>query len=330
MPSIQRPAPDPFIDQLNIPVDPLLYGLENLYVSDTDDSDDDIDLEPLLHEGDDPLQNQNKKRAKELTRDEKLRVRCLHKDAGWTYQTIFEKRMTFQPQMPTLTLRQIQKACDPLIPLTPRKNQGKTRPPKVTEAQKATIKAFLEEKPEHLLIPWIELPYRIEGLDHVRDRAIKRALKDMGYLRKERQKKIVHTEVHEKERLRWAEEHKDLTPEQWAALYVFSDETWVNGTPPYRQWLTINTSENPDDFAEIRERPQGWMFWGSIHGKKLGPHLFWEKSAALAVDEDGQPIFREEGQKQRPARERMGLHERSKELFQSPYSRESIPGRLRL
>lgn len=162
MPSIQRPAPDPFIDQLNIPVDPLLYGLENLYVSDTDDSDDDIDLEPLLHEGDDPLQNQNKKRAKELTRDEKLRVRCLHKDAGWTYQTIFEKRMTFQPQMPTLTLRQIQKACDPLIPLTPRKNQGKTRPPKVTEAQKATIKAFLEEKPEHLLIPWIELPYRIE------------------------------------------------------------------------------------------------------------------------------------------------------------------------
>lgn len=27
MPSIQRPAPDPFIDQLNIPVDPLLYGV---------------------------------------------------------------------------------------------------------------------------------------------------------------------------------------------------------------------------------------------------------------------------------------------------------------
>lgn len=37
------------------------------------------------------------------------------------------------------------------------------------------------------------------------------------------------------------------------------------------------------------------MFWGSIHGKKLGPHLFWEKSAALAVDEDGQPIFVKKG-----------------------------------
>lgn len=133
------------------------------------------------------------------------------------------------------------------------------------------------------------------GFEDVRDSAIKRALVDMGYLRKERQKRIVHTEVHEKERLRWATEHKDLTPEEWAALFIFSDETWVNGTPPYRQWLTIHTTENPQDFAEIRERPQGWMFSGSIHGKKKGPHQFWEKSTALAVDENGEPILIKKG-----------------------------------
>lgn len=83
-------------------------------------------------------------------------------------------------------------------------------PPKVTDAMKEKIKEFLEEKREHRLIPWIELPYWIEGLETVRDTAIKRALQDMGYRRKERQKKIVHTEVHESERLRWAEEHQHL------------------------------------------------------------------------------------------------------------------------
>lgn len=80
-----------------------------------------------------------------------------------------------------------------------------------------------------------------------------------------------------------------------AAFFVFSDETWVNGTPPYRQWLTIHSTENPQDFAEIRERPQGWMSWGSIHGRKKGPHQFWEKSTALAYDEIGQPILVKKG-----------------------------------
>lgn len=82
--------------------------------------------------------------------------------------------------------------------------------PAVSDEQKAALEAFLKEKKGHRLIPWIELPYWVEGFDNVRDSAIKRALEDMGYLRRERQKRIVHTEVHESERLRWAIEHKDL------------------------------------------------------------------------------------------------------------------------
>lgn len=83
-------------------------------------------------------------------------------------------------------------------------------PTKVTDEMKEKLAEFLKEKPEHRLIPWIELPDWIDGFEYIRDSFIRRALKDNWYLRKERQKKIVHTEVHEAERLKWAEEHKDL------------------------------------------------------------------------------------------------------------------------
>lgn len=209
MPSLPAGIPaDPFIAN-PMPIDPLLYGFDNYYLSDYSGDELEPDEEDeLLHDGDDPLQTASKKRAKELTRDERFRLRVLHFDAGWTYASICAKRATYDPPTPTLTMRQIQWACDKSHPLTPRK--GQTQPSKVTDTQKELIKASIEEKREHRLIPWIDLPHWIEGLEFVRDSAIKRAMKDMGYGRKERQKKIVHTELHESERLRWAEEYKDL------------------------------------------------------------------------------------------------------------------------
>lgn len=107
----------------------------------------------------------------------------------------------FNPPMPNLTMRQIQYACVLQNPLTPRKVKGAAAP-KVTDDMKAKIKAFIEEKPEHRLIPWIELPYWIEGFENVRDAAIKRAMEDLGYLRKERQKKICLSQKHKETRLK--------------------------------------------------------------------------------------------------------------------------------
>lgn len=190
-------------------IDPLLYGFNNYY-DESDESDDEPAAAAILYPGENPHLQQLKKRAIELTRDQRLRIRCLHHDADLSYIEIYAKRSSLKPPMPTLTIRQIQKACDLTKPVTPQKQGRVGAKPAVSDEQKAALEAFLKEKKGHRLIPWIELPYWVEGFDNVRDSAIKRALEDMGYLRRERQKRIVHTEVHESERLRWAIEHKDL------------------------------------------------------------------------------------------------------------------------
>lgn len=259
---------DPFLEaRFELPpIDPALYGFQNYYDDGEDEDEDDETLPPaadFLFEGEDPALNERKRRAPELTRDQKVRIRCLYYDAQFTQAKIFEWRNNFNPPMPTITPRQIQKACDLRLHLTPRKVQG-AAPPKVTDEMKEKIKAFIEEKPENRLIPWIELPYWIEGFDNVRDSAIKRAMEDLGYLRKERQKKICYSQKHKENRLKWAKDHEHLTPEQWA-YFIFSDETWVTGTSPYRQWLTLSETDNPNDFAELRERPQGQIhIYGDI------------------------------------------------------------------
>lgn len=284
---------DPFAEDL--PIDPELYG--NNYYLDESDSESGSDYEdlpptPLHHEGVDPQTEARKKRAIELTRDQRLMIRTLYQTAGWTQATIFERRNALLIPLPTLTMRQIQTACDPNTPLTPKRSNCRGKA-KVTDEQKALIKAFLDDKehPERRLLPWWELPYWIDGLEGIRDSAIKRALKEMKYLRTQRPRKIKYTKKHLEDRVKWCKERKDWTIEQWA-FYVFSDETWVNGTSPYRQWLTIHVTKNPDDFATIRERPNGWMFWASFYGGTKGPYLFWEKdSTKILKDEAGNPIL---------------------------------------
>lgn len=162
MPSQQLPAGspvDPFIDEpMPMHIDPLIYGFNNYY----DESDDESDDEPasaLLHPGEDPLLRAPKKRAFELTRDERLRIRTMYHECDLTWNQIFAKRTTMKPPMPTLTIRQIQWATDLSKPLTPQKKGHVGAKPSITEGQKAALKAFLEEKKEHHLIPWIELPY---------------------------------------------------------------------------------------------------------------------------------------------------------------------------
>ncbi len=87
-----------------------------------------------------------RKRSPELTRDHKLQIRTLHFIAGWTHKAILERLAP--AEIPHLTLRQIRGACK-AGPLTPQK-PGRVGPKaKVTEEQKAQIKAFIEEDPKH-------------------------------------------------------------------------------------------------------------------------------------------------------------------------------------
>ncbi|KAH8746594.1 hypothetical protein F5883DRAFT_585290 [Diaporthe sp. PMI_573] len=221
----------------DLPIDPELYG-NNYYL-------DQSDFE--------------KKRAIELTCNQRLMIRTLYQTAGWTQATIFERRNALLIPLPTLTMRQIQTACDSNTPFTLKRSNCRGKA-KVTDEQKALIKAFLDDKehPERRLLPWWELPYWIDGLEGIRDSAIKRALKEIKYL-----------------------QCKDWTIEQWA-FYVFSDETWVNGTSPYRQWLTI------------------YMFWASFYGGIKGPYLFWEKDLTkILKDEAGNSILDVDGKEQK-------------------------------
>jgi hypothetical protein len=45
----------------------------------------------------------------------------------------------------------------------------------------------------------------------------------------------------------------------------------------WKQWLTIHDSEDPEAWASLRQKPHGWMFWGSFAGGTKGPCFFWEK-----------------------------------------------------
>jgi hypothetical protein len=64
--------------------------------------------------------------------------------------------------------------------------------------------------------------------------------------------------------------------EDWEWV-IFSDETWAVNDPMWKKWVTIHNMEDPDDFALLRRKPQGWMFWGCFAGGRRGPGYFWEK-----------------------------------------------------
>ncbi len=195
-------------------------------------------------------------RAPELTRDQKLEIRAVRRYAGFTHTKLLE---AFREAIPHLTIDQVRGACDLSQPVTPRK-AGRVGPkPKVTEAQKAQIRAFLEENTRHRLIPWRQLPYYLEGFEEVRDTAIIRAMRDMGYKREPRSKAIRLTAKHKQARLEWARAYEHYTTEDWSRI-CFSDETWATGASVYREWLTFHETEDPKAWAALRQRPDGWMF----------------------------------------------------------------------
>jgi transposase len=65
-------------------------------------------------------------------------------------------------------------------------------------------------------------------------------------------------------------------PEDWED-FLSSDETWATNSHMWKQWLTIHDTEDPEAWASLRQKPHGWMFWGSFAGGTKGPCFFWEK-----------------------------------------------------
>jgi len=57
-----------------------------------------------------------------------------------------------------------------------------------------------------------------------------------------------------------------------------SDETWVNGSGTGRKYVIIFPGEDPKEFAKLRMRANGWMFWSCFAGRTKGTTLVWDKS----------------------------------------------------
>lgn len=214
-------------------------------------------------------------RAPELNRDQRQECRTLRKYLHMDYAAIAKAT--------GYTLRQVQWACT--SPPTPRKKASYWRRLKITTPLRQRLKDFLDSevspgeiKPRD--IPWADLRFFVPGFESCGYLAICSAMRELGYKRKIKRRRIYRSTRNKRERVllcRWA-----LTrwpnPEDWLeGPILFSDETWATNDPQWKQWVTIHDFEDPDAFALLRRHPKGWMFWGSFAGGVKGPAFIWEK-----------------------------------------------------
>jgi hypothetical protein len=161
--------------------------------------------------------------------------------------------------------------------LTPRKDK-RGRKPLIKSPEEGALIQWLRSDPLYRKLPWADLRYYIPGLELYGEHAITTALRSLGYKRVIRPQRIYLTDQHKANRLAFAYEQLALRPrlEDWERV-LFSDETWATNSHAWKRWITIHDIEDPETWAMIRQKPHGWMFWGSFAGGTKGPSFFWEK-----------------------------------------------------
>ncbi|KAK3983761.1 hypothetical protein QBC44DRAFT_375942, partial [Cladorrhinum sp. PSN332] len=208
-------------------------------------------------------------RAQELTRDDKHTIQVLRKFNRWDYFQIAKET--------GFTWGQVQYACR--TPLTPRKTKHCGRKPTRFDAsQKAIIQHALDNDPIARKLNWPDLQWYLPGFEFFGEQSFAVAMRAAGFDRGVRPRRILLTDAHKAARLAFAYEQLALrpNPEDWEDV-VFSDETWATNSPMWKQWITYHYTEDLEAWALIREKPHGWMFWGSFAGRRKGPSFFWEK-----------------------------------------------------
>ena len=164
--------------------------------------------------------------SKQLTRDDRIRIRVLRFDANWTYESIASHT--------GYTYRQVQYACG--NPVTPQRGNHVTRPGIKTPIRQQ-LAAWLREATAHRRIPWSEI-YLVapSPLNGFRESAYRTAMKLLGFERKVRPHHIHLTAIHKENRIAFAQEQLRLRPhpEDWETM-IFSDETWATNDPMWKQ-----------------------------------------------------------------------------------------------
>lgn len=210
-----------------------------------------------------PPPEAHKRRATDLTRDDRIRIATLREE-GFTYKQI-SQRINCTP-------RQAEYACQ--HPLTPKKRKG--RPSMLTQEQIDEIITWICYSKANRRASWMQIPI-LMGLN-VSYYCVRTALRNAGFSRRVARRKPPISEKNRRARLAWAIEHVGWTMEQWKKI-LWSDETWVNGDRHTKTYVTRRAGEewDPTCIVERWQRRKGWMFWGCFHGRIKGPGLFWEK-----------------------------------------------------
>ncbi|KAI1636170.1 hypothetical protein F4809DRAFT_403506 [Biscogniauxia mediterranea] len=187
-----------------------------------------------------------------LSRDDRVVCQALYKKLNWNLEEIAEKL--------GFSRHQVQYACSqPLTPNRHRKHRGHI-PDEIKE--KLHLRFFLPE-----LSPYGE-------------KAITRALVDMGFHRRVRRRRIQLSARTKAQRVAFAEWclSRWPRPEDWVNNPIlWSDETWAHTNPMWKTWVTIHDCENADEFDLFRTKGHGWMFWGAFAGRTKGPCFIWPK-----------------------------------------------------
>ncbi|KAI1826570.1 hypothetical protein F4861DRAFT_66119 [Xylaria intraflava] len=116
---------------------------------------------------------QKRKRAKNLSREQRIEVKTLREVYKWSYAEIAAKL--------GYTQRQVQTACSK--PTTPKKRRGKVA---IDTPTRRRIKDWLEEDPARQRLGWHNLPMLIPGLGYYGESAITTAMRTLGYRRRAR------------------------------------------------------------------------------------------------------------------------------------------------
>lgn len=143
-----------------------------------------------------------KQQSLELTRDQRLRIQTLFFDANFTHEQIsLQTGHTYDQVCYAIRHR-----------LTPQKRKTGRKVLLNTPQRKRLIQ-WVTASQENRETPWAEIP-SILGLEYG-EYAIRIAFKKEGFARRIARRKPPLSEENRKKRLKWAEEHKNWTDEQW-------------------------------------------------------------------------------------------------------------------